>query len=243
MSLSTEDIDIENSTASVLFDKGWKLQQELYKTSDETSQSYETKRLRTIEVLAKCATILDELHLYSDNESLDEISTNELRYFLNYALLGWLYSKVNSTNPKKRLEALENAKYYIIKYLSLTKMYGFHSLNVEVLKKETNSASTALEHLSSSSNTTSTRQAAFDQNLMNQAFDRNEKIKRFKEQREIESQLDTFNLCLNKPLCDEEQKREIFTTYIKYWLNKSIDDFKSISGWGLILVIFAKNLK
>ena len=80
-SISGNDpIETENMTVSDLFDKGWKLQQELMKTSsDESSQDYLKKRKQAIEVLEKCANGLDELHLFSTNESIDEVSTSEFR--------------------------------------------------------------------------------------------------------------------------------------------------------------------
>ena len=75
-----DPIDLDNMTVSELFDKGWKLQQYLMKTSsDESSQDYMLKRKQAIEVLEKCANGLDELHLFSTNESIDEVSTSEFR--------------------------------------------------------------------------------------------------------------------------------------------------------------------
>jgi immunoglobulin-binding protein 1 len=75
-----DPIDLDNMTVSELFDKGWKLQQELMKSSScESSQDYMLKRKQAIEVLEKCASGLDELHLFSANESIDEVSTIEFR--------------------------------------------------------------------------------------------------------------------------------------------------------------------
>ncbi len=64
------------------------------------------------------------------------------------------------------------------------------------------------------------------------AYERNEKIKRYKEQRELEKQLETMNLILEtKPeQVDEEKRRKIYLTSVKYWINKSIDDIKVING-------------
>ena len=76
---SLENLDLENSKLSDLFDKAWKSQQELYKSSDESSSVYEMRRKRTIQVLEKCKFMIEELGLFSENESLEEISTSELR--------------------------------------------------------------------------------------------------------------------------------------------------------------------
>lgn len=74
-----EDIDLDNSTLSSLFDRGWKSQLDLEKASNESSSEFQEKRKKTIEILKKCEFMLDELHLFSDNETIDEISTSELR--------------------------------------------------------------------------------------------------------------------------------------------------------------------
>ena len=48
----------------------------------------------------------------------------------------------------------------------------------------------------------------------------------------IEKQLETMNLILEtKPeQVDEEKRRKIYLTSVKYWINKSIDDIKVING-------------
>jgi len=145
------------------------------------------------------------------------------RYFLNYALLGWLYSKVNSNKQDIRIVALEQAGSYLCKYLKLTRSYGLHTFkSLNDSNQINNSDQKCFEN----------KQADFDTNLINMAYERNEKIKRYKEQRELEKQLETMNLILEtKPeQVDEEKRRKIYLTSVKYWINKSIDDIKVING-------------
>ncbi len=72
--------DLENMKLGDLFDLGWKEQRELSKTTlCEQSSEYLLKRKRAIEIFEKCEFMLDEIHLFSDNESIDETSTSELR--------------------------------------------------------------------------------------------------------------------------------------------------------------------
>lgn len=74
------DEDLDNLKLSELFDRGWRLQRELYKTSlDETCNEYLLKRKKSVEMLKKAQFMLDELNLFSENEDLDEISTSEIR--------------------------------------------------------------------------------------------------------------------------------------------------------------------
>ena len=74
-----DDLDLDSVKLSDLFDLVWKSQRELEKCNDERCGSYFQKRKKTIEILKKCEFMLDELHLFSDNESFEEVSTSEIR--------------------------------------------------------------------------------------------------------------------------------------------------------------------
>jgi hypothetical protein len=69
-----------------------------------------------------------------------------------------------------------------------------------------------------------------DRDLIRGAFDRNEKIKRFREQKEFEKQLEIMKETCKKEHVDEEQKRIFYMTCIRYWLNKSIEELKFLIG-------------
>lgn len=73
-------------------------------------------------------------------------------------------------------------------------------------------------------------QAAFDQNLIGQAYDRNEKIRRYKEQKELDVQLNSIFTAMRTSHLDEEQRRKGFKMFLKYWINKSVDDLKLVTG-------------
>lgn len=159
-----------------------------------------------------------------------------LRYMLNDALLGSLYSKVNSAKHDVRLVALEQAKHNIKRFLGLTRNYELHKFDVN----RTNSATGQTEEDEAAARRSQMSQAAFDANMIKAAHERSEKIKRYKEQKEFEAKLEAM-----KPLLmtssdqdggsggkqvDEEEKRQFFITLVKYWINKSLDDFKTIEG-------------
>lgn len=216
------DDDLDNLKLCDLFDRGWRLQRELSKSSvDESSDQFLLKRKKSLEILKKCEFMLDELNLFSENEDLDEVSTSEIRYFLNYALLGWLYSKVNSSKSDIRLVALEQARNYYCKYLKLTRNYGMHSYKASSDSQISPANQKCFEN----------KQAEFDANLVNMAYERNEKIKRYKEQRELEKQLETLNIMLDKnpELVDDENRRKTYLTSVKYWINKAIDEMKIVN--------------
>jgi immunoglobulin-binding protein 1 len=75
-----DNIDLDNSKVSDLFDRAWKSQQDLYKTSDTSNSTFEARRKKTLAVLEHCKSMFEELGLFSENEGLEEVSTSELRY-------------------------------------------------------------------------------------------------------------------------------------------------------------------
>lgn len=152
-----EGIDYDKYTLSSLFDLGWKLQLGLEKQENEESTSssaYQHRRARLIDLFKKCEFMLEELHIYSSNEDLDEISTNELRYMMIYAFLAWLHTKVSATKPQLRVPELVAARDYFRKFLTLTKSYGLHSFEFE--KKS----------ITQEQESNMSAQAAFDHNLV-----------------------------------------------------------------------------
>lgn len=159
-----------------------------------------------------------------------------VRYFLNYALLGWLFNKVNSHAAAVRLAALLEAQSSYLKYLVLTKNYELHKFNIEKMSKtELENDQAKLEKVVLEVD----RQASFDANLTSMAHDRNEKIKRFKEQKEFEKQMETLAHVLDsakRERIDDETRRQFFMTAIKYWINQAVDDLKCVNGKNLKLL-------
>lgn len=75
------------------------------------------------------------------------------------------------------------------------------------------------------------KQEMFDANLVNQAYDRNEKIRRYKEQKELETQMQSMTVSTSSGVkIDDEVKRKYYLTCLKYWINKAVDDMKLIDG-------------
>lgn len=223
-----DNIDLENSKLSDLFDKAWKSQQGLYKASDESTVDYQERRKKTIQVLEQCKYMIDELALFSENESIEEISTSELRYFLIEALLGWLIYKANTSKPELRLQALRKSHEHYFNFMQQTGQYEIHKYNLNRFKLAT-STSNSNSSGNEEANGQSSKQAAFDNNLIHAAEDRSEKIRRYKEQKEIESQLDKMMLVVSSAHTDDEQKRKFYTTFITYWVNKAVDELKLLS--------------
>ena len=153
------------------------------------------------------------------------------RYFLNSALVAWLYSKVPSTSPASRLVDLEKARTLFIKYLNVTKSYDLHKFNVNKLVKLDQQQQQAGDASAARAASNVNSQAAFDSNMVSHAYERAEKIRRFKEQKELETALNAFNAARATNVnIDDEDRREFMKKYVKYWINKSLDELKMVNG-------------
>lgn len=227
MSLNNHE-DLDSMKLADLFDLGWQMQCQLSKSGIcEQSSEYIVKRLRATEILTRCQFMLDELHLFSENEGIEELSTSELRYFLNDALLAWLFNKVNSKQANIRLSALNSAKTNFTQFLELTRNYDLHKFKLDFNNNQDPQA--LLEKLTMDSN----RQASLDKAMTNTAYERVEKIRRYKEQKELERQMEGMQQCIDsvvkKELVDDEKRREYYMACIKFWINMAIDEMKCIN--------------
>lgn len=125
------------------------------------------------------------------------------------------------------MSALLEAKSSYLKYLALTKDYELHNYNVTQMAKDT-ASETAVDKV-----VLGNRQGNFDANMISQAYDRNEKIKRFKEQKELQKQIEAQSSFLDTTKTenvDDELRRNFYVSTIKYWINQSLDDFKCVDG-------------
>jgi immunoglobulin-binding protein 1 len=221
------DENLDNLTLSELFNRAWSLQIELETNNDSLDKQNYEKWKKAIDFFERCSFMLDELHLFSDNESLDEVSSSELRYFLCPVLLAWL--QIQSFENNKRIENLAKAKLNYLKFFKITKDYG---LNNYAIPEDPSQQSQVSSNLT---------QKEFDQNLLAKSQDRNEKIRRFKEMKETEKELETMKAYYKTGNMNDEQKREFHMKMIKYWLSKSVDDYKILLDELRLLSRYEKN--
>ena len=138
--------------------------------------------------------------------------------------MAWLLSKVSYNSKERKNNLLKTANFYL-KFLKLTKDYSFHNFAIPSLSVALLTANDgAIVEKNSNSNTN------LDRDLIKSAYERNEKIKRFKEQKEFEQQLEVMKATCKNEHVDEEQKRVFYLTCIKYWINKSLEEIKFVIG-------------
>ncbi|CAF1022234.1 unnamed protein product [Adineta steineri] len=189
------------STIAELFDFAFDLQQKL--ESNKTEQKFETFTI-AIDKLKLAEDKIEELHLFSDNEELNEVPSNELRYFILYALIGWLY-EYRTSNRDQRLDEIHLSINYFIKYLQLCKNYGL----IQHIPKEQDDNN--------------------DKFRIQTTEDRQTKIQKLKEKKALEKSIATLReMTHDVNRVDDEIKRQLYTEQIKWWIKQSEEDILAL---------------
>lgn len=174
-------------------------------------QSQVKKAMRLFEDTTRLVSIAE---IFSSNESIDEVATKNIRYFLLPALLGTLSLKLC---VEDRFNVIQTAEVYFRDFLKRCKSYGI--VDIEIQEHNENSSLESFE---------SVRQQSHGTNLAAMARERNAKLQRYKEQKDLESQLEVLkrSVC-NMSIVDEELERKYYLTLIKNFCSQAVDELNS----------------
>ncbi|XP_078377694.1 immunoglobulin-binding protein 1-like [Oculina patagonica] len=152
--------------------------------------------------------MVNSLALFSSNEELSEVPTSELRFLLLPAFLGDLFLKQMGSD---RMTTLNIAKIYFVDYLKRCKNYG-------VTDKD-------LSRYIETSNTPEVTEKSINQ----MTNSRQEKIARYKEQKEQERSLKELrNILKESSSADEDTQRSYYVLLLKLWVNKAVEHLSSL---------------
>nr|CDS25865.1 immunoglobulin binding protein 1 [Hymenolepis microstoma] len=154
---------------------------------------------------------INQLDLFSKNESLDDLSTSSIRYITLPAFLAFYTSQ--KFDRDERLISLKLTQTYYDEFFDLIESYGFPDLP----KREKPSG----DEPSSNLNPRSVR--------VDPEKQRNERIKAHKEKKSLDERLEKF-LSLNSPIVDEEMLREESIGLVRYWAFTAVEDLRLIKS-------------
>ncbi|CAE1281737.1 IGBP1 [Acanthosepion pharaonis] len=146
------------------------------------------------------------LHLFSDNEDIDEVSTPSLKYLLLPALLNYFtMRKVGG----ERLDLVKKAKRAVIslfspffQFLSILTCLLISSLSLPFPLQEPD--------------------------LLGMANQRQNKIDRYKEQKKTLQEIKELRVHIEKEHVEEEVQRKYYLLLLKNWISTALDDFENI---------------
>ncbi|XP_046672286.1 immunoglobulin-binding protein 1 [Homalodisca vitripennis] len=213
-----------------IFEEGHVIYEEILNTDQPTNSGDIQVKIRRAMKLFEDATKLASItSMFSSNESVEEVATQDLQFFLLPSLLGNLTQKLSVTD---RIEVVETADIYFRDFLQRCKDYGITDVDIPQpnVSEEDNGDDTLAQ---------SSRQLTPAQGLIASARNRASKIEQFKEQKALEAQLKAMkeNVTAN---VDDEIKRKYYLTLIKCHINECLSELDSLQSEKEILKYMAK---
>ncbi|GBP42832.1 Immunoglobulin-binding protein 1b [Eumeta japonica] len=215
----------DEETLKAIFDDGMKLFENIETSTEPTNSDAVQMNIKSaMSKFEKATNLVSLAGLFSRNESVEEIPTENLQYLLLPALLGTLSLKLCG---QQRLDVINVAEIYFQDYLQRCKDYGVS--DVEVPQPS--------ESESNAENRPQTQQ----EKLVNMVRSREAKIKRYKEVKELKDKLADLKKATLSPNIDDETKREYFVTLLRSYANQSLDELKSMDQEKPILEYMSKH--
>lgn len=213
--------DVSTETLCEMFKKGIDINDELETSSlSSNSDEFQHKVKKGIMLLEDATRLVSLLDLFSRNETVSEVPTEHLRYFLLPAVLGNLNSKLLDQD---RLEMIKIIEAYYIDYLSRVRDYEItHVPKINVNKPRSESKPDSKRDLAK----------------MN--HERDEKIRRYKESKALEASLKELKLAIDSPSCDEDVLRDYYIKLIKKFTFSAMEELSSFETEKEILQHMAK---
>lgn len=212
------EVKKDKASLTELFDNAFRLFNNINKTDEPTNtpkvQSDIRKAMNMFEDLTRFVSLVD---MFSENETIDEVSTEYLKYLLLPALLGTLITKICGTDD--RMHLVKVAEIYFVDFLKRVKAYGLTDINIPEPKSEEENSSTSSDRVKSNA-----------EMITEMVSRRNTKLQRYKEQKELETSLDVLQKSMDNPNIDEETKREYFITLLKLYITQTIEELSSIAA-------------
>lgn len=153
----------------------------------------------------QATVIVNQVNMFSPNEQIDEVSTESLPFMLLPYFLGKLTTKVNKPNST---EMIDLGEIYFKDHLQRCQEYEL----CDAPKKKADQ----------DNKTDAAQQKSEQRELIEAAYNRNDKIAQYRKMKEIEEYMAKMRNAVKNKTADEEVRREFFLKY----LQKSIIDSK-----------------
>ncbi|KAK5646318.1 hypothetical protein RI129_004782 [Pyrocoelia pectoralis] len=218
---STENSESDLQTLSCMFQEGLDLYNNLGKIDEPTNSPLVQSNIKkAIQIFENATRLVSLTGMFSTNESIEEIATEDLQFLLLPALLGALCLKLTSRDRK---DITQVSEVYYKDFLQRCSDYGLH---------ECKANEPAIKNLSLCDS-----KVVDTDKIHTFVSTRAQKIQRFKEQKELKSKLE--DLKKNLANAQDDSKREYFLTMIKLFIFEAVDELSCIEAEKQILEIRA----
>lgn len=207
--IGNSDSERNDAELTILYDSSMQLRAHI-ENSTLSSNDNEIQEAISICVkgFEKCTLMVNELELFSSNETAEELQTASIRYLLLPALLGSLNLNVQNKDVSERMTNLEIAEVYFKDFLRRCSDYeiGETSLKYfkEILDKENSNGRNS-----------------------DPSFTREKKIQQYKRKKELENREDTLKPALLRPE-SEEYIRQYYFVLLEKWILIAVDELENV---------------
>lgn len=218
--MSADDFDEtrETNNLSQLFEEGYALFEDVSNSDQPTnSTEVQVKVRRCMKLFEDTTRLASVIGMFSRNESVEEIATNDLKFFLLPALLGMLSLKLTS---RERLQIVQTADIYFRDYIQRCKDYGITNLELP-------NSQDANENMENGGPCRPPQRSPAD-SLIAAAQTRSLKIQRYNEQKALKTELEAMKSKLHHVSTDEDFKRKYYISLIKSYIVQAFEELESL---------------
>ncbi|XP_065053800.1 immunoglobulin-binding protein 1-like [Rhopilema esculentum] len=208
--MAAENVGSSETALKSIFEEGWKsllsIQERDVPTNSEEVQNDIVKAIKLFEDSTKMVNMIS---IFSRNEHIDEVSATNLRYFLLPAFMGEL-SLLQQGND--RSSDVTKSKIYFLDFLQRCNDYSITDLDLKQFCADEEKESKPIRP--------------------NVSTDRQAKIDRYKETKALKEKISKLEqkLKLSPESVDEETQREYYLSWIRLWVNESVDKLSLITS-------------
>lgn len=176
----------------------------------------QTSYLKSRKLFDKCLELIEKLSLFSNNETIEDVGTSEIKYILTSAYLSKIMISIECESD--RLNIFTQARDYALKFLNLVNQYGINSHRLDkILRCDINEE---IEQKIS---------------LQDAMRSRDEKIAIFKARKILDDNIEELERRIKNGIdVDDEVRREYYINLINRFIEDTIDSLENEIKMALI---------
>jgi immunoglobulin-binding protein 1 len=209
--------DSNQGTLSELFDRSLDMhEQAMTGAEDWRTEAFQQRTRKAILMLEDATRLVSVLDIFSRNEHISEVSTEAIKYMLLPALLGDLNGKLFDEAGNRR-EVLAVQEAYFADFLRRCNAYEICNVVIPLTgDEEGDEAKPPIARPQ-------------PQDLAKMNSEREAKIARFREKKELEKSLVVLKETMKNANRDEDAVREFYISLVKHFVHHCLEEMESIA--------------
>ncbi len=212
--------DLSGETLQQLFLKGSTMCRKIESSGDDPrSEAFQDSVRKAVLILEDSTRMVSALDLFSANEDVSEVPTEHLQYMMLPALLGALHGRLQDEGADRE-DVIKVQEAYFRDFLGRCNDYEVCQIRIPDPDDEE-------EGEGATASAPSSRPGPPDLSKMNR--EREDKLRRYKERKELEERLDELREAVEEGRADEDQAREFHLGSLKRQVGLCLDELASFA--------------